>query len=328
MGGAVKLLLLLVLLLVALVALLWLVLPREPVVTAVSFDAAQIGPDVDAYLAGEEAKVADLRPGTQKRVIWAGAAGERTPLAIVYVHGYSATSEEVRPLPDLVAQALGANLYFTRFTGHGRSGEAMAEATVEDWMRDMAEALAVAERIGERTVILATSTGATLTALALNEHMGEGIDAAVFISPNFRVQAAAARILTWPGVRIWGPLVAGKTRSFPVRSEAHGRYWTTSYPTEALAPMAAAVQAASNLPYERFTTPVMMITDPQDGVVDPQATAKVAARWGGPVLTYSVSMRPEDDIHHHVIAGDILSPTQTKPMAETVIHWLRQTLGE
>ena len=70
----------------------------------------------------------DIRPGLQKEIVWANPATKtKTPLAIVYIHGFSASKGEVRPLPDKVASALGANLFFTRLTGHGEDGAAMAE---------------------------------------------------------------------------------------------------------------------------------------------------------------------------------------------------------
>ena len=86
-----------------------------------------------------------------KRIVWAGAAGQKTPLAVIYVHGFSASAEEIRPVPDEVAKALGANLFYTRLAGHGRSGDAMAEPLAGDWIEDMAEAMAILQKLsGER----------------------------------------------------------------------------------------------------------------------------------------------------------------------------------
>ncbi|WP_425098809.1 alpha/beta hydrolase [Tropicibacter sp. S64] len=291
------------------------------------FDASRIGPDPEAYLAAQEARVPGITPGVQKRILWAGETGGKTALALVYVHGFSATSEELRPLPDRVAQALNANLVFTRLTGHGLPGEALARASLLDWKADIAEALAVAERIGQRTVLLACSTGATLATLALPEPMGQAVAAAVFISPNFRVKAPAARILTWPLVRHWGPLVAGRMRGFAPRNADHARYWTCRYPTEALIPMATAVAAAARAPVEAIGTPALMLYDRADTVVDHRATEALANRWGGPILTHPVSTGAEDDPDHHVIAGAILSPRQTGPMAQTIATWIKETTG-
>ena len=141
---------------IALIVLLggvWLVMPRPGVDAAIHFQKAMLGDDLEAYLANEEHHFSDITPGAEKRIIWAGAAGARTPFAVVYLHGYSATSEEIRPVPDEVAKALGANLFFTRFTGHGRGGAAMGQATAGDWINDTAEALAIGKRLGDKVIV-------------------------------------------------------------------------------------------------------------------------------------------------------------------------------
>ena len=146
--------------------LLALLGPREKVDLSAGFDASLLGDDIDDYFEREEAKFSDIVEGVQKRVVWAGDVGVKTPISVLYIHGFSASSEEIRPVPDKVAEALGANLVYTRLTGHGRSGAAMAQATASDWMRDTAEALAAARAVGESVVVIATSTGGTLVAAA------------------------------------------------------------------------------------------------------------------------------------------------------------------
>ena len=155
-----------VLILIAAIAVLYLVGPRVATDTTVSFDPARIGDDPAAYLAASEARFADIRPGLEKEIVWVSPDRRRTPLSIVYIHGFSASKGEVRPLPDRVAAALGANLFYTRLAGHGRGGPAMADASVNAWVNDVAEALAIGRAIGERVVVIATSTGGSLAAWA------------------------------------------------------------------------------------------------------------------------------------------------------------------
>ncbi|HEV8034541.1 MAG TPA: alpha/beta hydrolase, partial [Yoonia sp.] len=90
---------------------------------------------IEATLAAVEAQVPNLRAGCEKQIIWARTPATRTQMAVLYVHGFSATGQELRPLPDLVAKALGANLHFTRLTGHGQNSDAMGQATLADWRR-------------------------------------------------------------------------------------------------------------------------------------------------------------------------------------------------
>ena len=109
-----------------------------------------------------ERQIADLRPGLEKSIIWAGKPNHRTRYAIVYIHGFSASKEELRPVPDLIAAHLGANIFYSRLTGHGRTAEAMREANVSAWNQDLAEAFEIGTMIGDQVIILSCSTGGTL----------------------------------------------------------------------------------------------------------------------------------------------------------------------
>ena len=212
----------------------WIFAPVEPVDRAISFDPASLGDDLDAYLLASEQQFADIIPGAAKRIVWAGTKGAKTPLAVIYLHGFSASAEEIRPVPDQIAAALGANLYFARLAGHGRGSAAMAEPLAGDWIEDLAEAMAIGRRLGDRVLVIATSTGGTLAAIgAADPALSDGLAGIVMISPNFGVKPLAGKILDLPFARNWGPLVAGATRSFVPANEGQAKYWTTSYPTSA-----------------------------------------------------------------------------------------------
>lgn len=288
------------------------------------FDAAAIGPDPDLYLEKAEAPFPDIRPGLAKEIVWADPAKKtRTPLAIVYVHGFSASKGEVRPLPDLVANALGANLFYTRLTGHAQTGDAMATATLDAWAGDMAEALAIGDRIGERTIVMAASTGATLTTWALaDQQLSSSIAAVVFLAPNFALKPAGSSLLTAPWARRLAHLVLGERRSFEPANARQAELWTTEYPVDALLPMAALVKKVTALDLSAISKPALMIASPNDQVVDTSVTEKVVARWGGPAQL--VDPGPVDDASSHIVAGDALSPSTTQAMAALIIDWLQK----
>ncbi len=296
--------------------------PRERLDLIPDFDAGRLPGDLDAYLAAREAVVGGITPGAEKRILWAGAPGERTGWAVVYLHGFSATSEEIRPVPDLVAEGLGANLYFVRFAGHGLGPDRFAGPVANDWMVDLAEALAIGRRIGERVLVIATSTGGTIAAEgALQPNLADAMDSIVFISPNFGIRADAARLLTWPMARDWVPVVAGRERCFEPINADHARFWTTCYPTAALFQMAALAAHAADADYSGVTIPALFLFADADLVVSPAATRRVAAGWGGDVTTEEVAPGDGDDPYSHVIAGDILSPSMTAPVVATIVDW-------
>ena len=305
-------------------AAFWVFAPREPVVIDTGFDTTRLGNDIDAYLAAVESSYADITPGVEKHVVWAGEAGVKTPISIVYLHGFSATAEEIRPVPDNVAAALGANLHFTRLQGHGRGGAAMATATVGAWAADLAEAMAVGRAIGDRVVILSTSTGGTLAALAASDAaLREGLAGIVFVSPNFATRdKGAATILSLPMARTIAPIMAGAEYAWEPRNEAHGKYWTTRYPVEALVPMQALVNHVEGLDYAAMTTPALFIYLDDDRVVDASRTTEVVEMWGGPKTVLRPSLTEADDPGHHVVMGAITSPAQVDWGTQVVSEWI------
>ena len=305
------------------IACLAVTFPRDGVDRELSFDETALPDDLDAYLAASEAQVAGLTEGSAKHIVWAGAVGAKMPLAFVYVHGFSATAAEIRPVPDNVAKAAGANLYFMRLVGHGQSGDALAQATAGDWVEDMAQAMAIGRRLGDRVVLVATSTGAPLAAIAATDAgLRDGLAGVVMISPNFGLKSAAGVILDMPLARWWGPVVAGATRSFEPVNDQHAAHWTHTYPTTALFPMAALVREGRGLDFSTAKVPLLLIYAEADQVIDPARIPGVADAWGGAVTTEKMVVGPGDDPYSHVIAGDILSPGQTARATEVILGWM------
>ncbi|MGB3280744.1 MAG: alpha/beta fold hydrolase [Pseudorhodobacter sp.] len=310
--------------LLLLTALAFAFAPKEPVDRSRAFDPASLGADLDAYLVASEAKFTDIVPTTQKEIIWAGAKGAKTPLSIVYLHGFSATKHEIRPVPDRVAAALGANLFYTRLSGHGRGSAPMAEPNAGDWLLDTAEALAIGRRLGERVIVISTSTGGTLAAIAATDPaLAKSVAGMVFVSPNFGIDKTASFLLNLPFVREWGPLVAGEERSFDTRNPDHAKYWTTRYPTVATVPMEALVQYALKRDYAKATAPALFIYAQDDRVVQPEVTKEIAGKWGAAHETYHPSLTAADDSYRHIIAGDIISPDQTEPTVARILAWAK-----
>lgn len=281
---------------------------------------------VAATLAADEARVPNLRAGCEKRIIWANAPATRTPVALVYIHGFSATGQELRPLPDMVAKALGANLHFTRLTGHGQDSAAMGQATLADWRRDVAEAIAIAQTLGDEVVIMGCSTGCTLATLALAE--GVKVKGVAQISPNFGLRnRVLQRLLDLPASRHWAKYVAGSTRKVPAISAAHAAYWTLHVPTAAVHVMADAVRAVRHADLSIIATPALFCFNAVDQVVHPDATRQVIDRWGAAAQVLMLNQTPQDDAMGHVMAGDIFSPGQTAPLAQQIVAWVTGLAG-
>ena len=297
--------------------------PRESVDWTIWISADDLGEDLDAYLTQAEGRIQGIRPGTEKRIVWAGEQGKATPLSVVYLHGFSATHHEIAPTPQRIAEALGANLYLARLTGHGRDGAALAGATANDWINDTAEALEIAARLGDRTVIVATSTGATLAiALAAYPEYRRQIAGLILVSPNLELAQPGAWLLVKPFARWFVPWVTGREISWEPISEDHAKWWTPTFPVEAVFQMAALVYEVRAIDPADLTVPALFVISPADRVVKPAVTRDIAARWGGPADVWEIAPGQGIDTMAHVLAGDILSPAMTTPLVERALDWI------
>lgn len=279
--------------------------------------------DLDAWLAQSEARFTDLRRDADKRIVWSDPATKaRTRYAIVYIHGFSATRMETSPLAETIAKALGANLFFTRLTGHGRSDDAMGEATISAWMNDVLEAYAIGQRLGERVIVMGTSTGGGLATLLAARPEAQDMHALVLISPNFNVQQWNASMILWPwGERI-AKLVVGDYRTWEAINPRHAENWTMRYPVRALIPMMQSIAMLDALDFRTLRTPTLIFYAHSDQLVDTAAIERHFAEIGAKKKELVVVDYAEDPLQH-VLAGDILSPGATRRVAETVVKFVQ-----
>jgi alpha-beta hydrolase superfamily lysophospholipase len=279
---------------------------------------------LDEWLVASEAAYSDIKPGNAKGIVWNATPHQRTAWSVVYLHGFSASRLETAPLADQVGKALKANVFYTRYSGHGRSGAAMGEANVQDWMADTLEAVAVGQTIGEHVLVISCSTGSTLATLFATTPEGRRVAAHVFVSPNFGPKDKKAELINGP----WGRQIAltleGETRGWIPDNAREANAWSSRYPTRALFPMMAAVKAARESDLSLFQTPVLALYSELDQTVDPVETRAAIARFGTAhktlePVTYSKAKG------QHVLVGDIKDAAATLPMAQSIVQWV-QTL--
>lgn len=297
--------------------------PREKISEQVNFDPSNLGGDLDAYLQKTESVYPQITEGVEKQIIWAGEKGARTRDVIVYLHGFSATSKEIRPVPDNVATSLGANLYLPRLAGHGLPGSAMGNPTADDWMRDLAESMEIARKLGDRIILMTTSTGGTLAAVGLNfPDIMQGVEGIIFTSPNFGVHNKLSFLGRLPFGRVWFSWLAGNERSWEPMNPEQGKYWTTSYPPHAIIPMMSMIAKTESMDFSQTKIPALFYFSDKDRVVNAAITRDVVAQWGGKVDVINPTLGDNVDDSYHVIAGDIVSPSQTAKASAAMLDWI------
>jgi len=287
--------------------------------------SVELPQDLDGWLATRERSVAErvgLIPGTEKRITWA-AEGERTPWSIVAIHGFSATRQETAPLAANVAQALGANLFETRLSGHGQQSAALETARAEDWLTDGAEALAIGAAIGERVIVIGTSTGATLAAAMLDTPAMQAVDTIVMLSPNFEPRDPGAAWLTRPAGPLLARLLAGDTRSWEPYNEKQGLYWSTSYPLSAAVEMMRLVNLAKQKMPGTVAQRLLLFYSPDDEVISPTAARDTLEKTTAP-RKMAIEIKDPGDPSHHVLAGDVLSAATTQRIANDIVGFIER----
>jgi len=279
--------------------------------------------DISRYVMERERTAAAsyaLTPGAEKRIRWQ-QEGVRTHYAVVYLPGFSATRQEIAPTTEIVADALGANLFETRLAGHGRASQAMQGVRAEDWLEDAAEALAIGAQLGERIVVIGTSTGATL-ALAMAGHpVMDTVETIVMISPNFAPRDSAARWLTRPAGPLLARLTVGQTRSWAPHNDEQGRYWSTSYPMATVVEMMRLVDYTNSKLPLKLGQSLLTILSPNDTVVVPEATRRALEQIESP-RTQLIEVGDVGDPSNHVLAGRILSPDNTATIAAQIVEFI------
>jgi esterase/lipase len=275
------------------------------------------------WIQHSEAGLADIKPGNAKGIVWAATPGQRTPWAVVYIHGFSASRLETAPLTEVVASQLGANVFYTRLSGHGRAnGDALGDATPQDWMADTLEAVQIGQTLGERVLVISCSTGATLATWLGTSADAARVSAHVFVSPNFGLKDKRSEIVNAPWGRQLALLVQGQTRSWTPESAQEANAWTPSYPTRSLFPMMALVKSVRDSDLSLFQTPVLVLYSERDETVDAAEVKAAFTRLGSArksiePVGYSKSRG------QHVLAGAIKDPTAVAPMADSIVQWLK-----
>ncbi|MFO7259133.1 MAG: alpha/beta hydrolase [Bacteroidota bacterium] len=188
---------------------------------------------LEAYIAERE-RAHKLKPDNHARIVWADSTRSRTEYAVVYLHGFSASQKEGDPVHRRFASEFGCNLYLARMADHGiDTVDAMINFTSDRWWASAREALAIGKRLGEKVIIMSTSTGGTM-ALALAAAFPNDVHALINMSPNIAINNDAAFLLNDPwGLYIARIVTGGKYREWDAPPERK-QYWYSQYRLEAV----------------------------------------------------------------------------------------------
>lgn len=272
---------------------------------------------VETYIESREQRHT-IKPGNEARIVWADPATKaKTPTAVVYLHGFSASQREGFPAHMGFAEKFGCNLYLARLSDHGiDTVPAMADLTVDRLWDSAKEAYAIGRQLGDEVIIMGTSTGGTL-ALKLAAEYPE-IKGVINFAPNIEINDPAAFLLNKPwGLQIARLVFKGDTRTVP-SDATYRKYWYDTYRLEATVELQQLLStAATEEVFERVTCPVwsgFYYRDEanQDPTVRVSAIKEMHTKLGTPDHLQAAVAFPNAETH--VIACDLLSKSVDEVM--------------
>lgn len=250
---------------------------------AIPSDASQL----EKYVADNEAKH-KLKPDNEARIIWFNdSTKKKTEYAIVYLHGFSASQEEGDPVHNEFAEKFGCNLYLARLAEHGIDTiNPLANYTAEKSWRSAVEAYVIGKQLGEKVILMSTSTGSTL-ALKLCAGFPE-IAVNIMMSPNVAINDPNAWMLNnhW-GLQI-AEIVEGKHRVSDDTTVLSEKYWNHRYSTRSLVQLEELVESTmKESTFKKVTQPTLMLyyfkdKDHQDPVLKVSAMKRMFTQLATP----------------------------------------------
>ena len=266
---------------------------------------------IEQYVKDMESKV-KVKPNNEARIIWANdSLKQKTEYVVLYLHGFSASQEEGAPVHVDFASKFGSNLYLARLSEHGLvSDEPMAEMTADKLWETAVEAYAIAKQLGNKVIIMSTSTGGTLS-LMLCARFPE-IHSQLLLSPNIRIYDPNSKFLNDPwGMQI-AKMVTGNDHIVTEdQRDIYKQYWYSRYPLNSLPELEELLETAMTKEnFSKVKQPTLMLyyyknEEEQDKVVSVSAMKEMFEQISTPAALKKEV--PIPTAGSHVIGGAILS---------------------
>lgn len=242
---------------------------------------------LEKYIFDHES-VHKIKPENEARIVWFNdSIKQKTEYAVVYLHGFSASQEEGDPVHTQFAKTFGCNLYLSRLAEHGVDTiDAMINLTADKLWNSAKEAYAIGKQLGNKVIIIGTSTGGTLALkLAAEYHDIAGL---ILLSPNIAINDPNAWVLN----NHWGlqaaRLIKGKYNTSEDTTAIYKKYWYHKYRMESTVELEELLETSMKASvFEKIKQPVLLLyyykdEEHQDDVVKVSAMKRMFRQLGTP----------------------------------------------
>jgi pimeloyl-ACP methyl ester carboxylesterase len=189
--------------------------------------------NLDSFLADRESAY-DLKAGTEAHIEWQPRRKyKQTEYALVYLHGFRASHPEGHPVHRNIARFLGANLYLSRLQEHGLHADyPLQNLTEEKLLASARFALSIGQKIGQKVVLMGTSTGGSLALyLAAQPANRSKISGLILYSPLIQFYGVKEKLLQHGLPRTVAKLLTRRSclvKKPPVTDAEHA-IWNSAY---------------------------------------------------------------------------------------------------
>jgi pimeloyl-ACP methyl ester carboxylesterase len=285
---------------------------------------------LQTYIKTQEAQHR-LKPDNEARIIWANdSTKSKTAYSLVYLHGFSASQAEGDPVHKDIAKQFGCNLYLSRLAEHGiDTTDALVHLTSDKYWESAKEALAIGEKLGEKVILVGTSTGGTLALKLAAEY--PQIYALVLLSPNIAINDANAWLLNNPwGLQI-ARLVKGSKFIDPEdKRPVYRQYWSAPYRLEAAVNLEELVETSMDkATFEKVKQPTLLLyyfkdEVHQDSVVKVSAALKMFDELGTPAARKRSVAMPNTGNH---VMGSWIKSNDVAGVEREIARFMTDILG-
>jgi pimeloyl-ACP methyl ester carboxylesterase len=278
-----------------------------------SHDLPEIPADIitlESWLNKKELRHKQIKPNNQAKIIWHEEELYSTEYAVVYLHGFGASHQEGYPVHVNLSDSLNANLFLARQKGHGLSSqESFKGLTAEAYMLSAMEALAIGQQLGEKIIIVGTSTGAA-QAIWLASQFPNQVEALVLYSPYISLKDPSnEKLVLGPWGQNLTKWVMGGDINHEIRADSVAEYWSEYYHLDAYFSLFSMINESMKPEiFKKVKCPVFMAyyykdEDNQDDVVSVKAMKEMFEQLG----SENKKAIAFPNTGNHVIASDLRS---------------------
>lgn len=266
---------------------------------------------LEQYITEKESKH-KIKPDNEARIVWSNSyLKQKTDYSIVYLHGFSASQGEGEPTHRNIARKFGCNLYLSRLADHGiDTTEPLVKLTVEKYWQSAKEAYAIGKQLGNKVILMGTSTGATLSLKLAAEF--PDVHALVVLSPNIALYDGAAWVLNNPWGLQMGRMIKGSRYIYSQdKRELYKKYWYDRFRMEGVVALQELLESSMKpITFSKVKQPLLCLyyykdDINQDTVVKVDAMKEMYTHLGTPTEYRRALAMPQTG--NHVIGSYIRS---------------------